>query len=224
MMVSGSIFVVSGPSGAGKSTIIRHVRETVSSLAYSISHTSRRPRGEEISGVDYHFVSKKTFTRMIERGEFIEWAEVYTDHYGTTVSSIEAPTAQGLDVIMDVDIRGAANVRARFKNSLLIYVLPPSLEELARRLKSRGTDSDEAVHARLERAAGEIRSCLWYDYLIFNEELMQAVEEMKSLIIAERCRRFRQLPKARNIFDLNEGPQGPPQSAGVRDEEVNHQG
>jgi guanylate kinase len=202
MSVPGSIFVVSGPSGAGKSTIIRHVRETVSALAYSISHTSRNPRGAEVNGVDYHFVSRKTFARMIEKGEFVEWAEVYTDHYGTAVSSLEGPTSQGLDVIMDVDVRGAANIKTCFKESLLVYVLPPSLEELARRLKSRGTDSDEAVRARLERAAGEIRNCLWYDYLIFNEELMHAVEEMKSLIIAERCRRSRQLAKARAIFDL----------------------
>jgi guanylate kinase len=202
MSVSGSVFVVSGPSGAGKSTIIRHVRETVSELAYSISHTSRKPRGAEINGVDYYFVSRETFTRMIEGEEFVEWAEVYTDYYGTTVSSLEGPTSQGLDVIMDVDVRGAANIRSRFHESLLVYVLPPSLEELARRLKSRGTESDEAVRARLERAAGEIRNCLWYDYLIFNQELTRAVEEMKSLIIAERCRRSRQLPKARRAFDL----------------------
>jgi guanylate kinase len=204
MSVSGSIFVVSGPSGAGKSTIIRHVRGTVSALAYSISHTSRKPRGAEVNGVDYHFVSKATFMRMIEKGEFVEWAEVYADHYGTSVSSLEAPTSQGLDVIMDVDVRGAANIKARFKDSLLVYVLPPSVEELARRLRSRGTDSDEAVRARLDRAAGEIRNCLWYDYLIFNEELTHAVEEMKALIIGERCRRSRRLPKARKIFDLDE--------------------
>lgn len=204
MSVSGFIFVVSGPSGAGKSTIIRHVRGTVSALAYSMSHTSRKPRGAEVNGVDYHFVSKETFTRMIEKGEFVEWAEVYADHYGTSVSSLEGPTSQGLDVIMDVDVRGAANIKARFKDSLLVYVLPPSVEELARRLRNRGTDSEEAVRARLDRAAGEIRNCLWYDYLIFNEELTRAVEEMRALIIGERCRRSRQLPKARKIFDLDE--------------------
>ena len=203
MSVSGAVFVVSGPSGAGKSTIIRHVREAASPLVYSVSHTSRKPRGSEINGVEYHFVSRDTFTRMIAKGAFVEWAEVYKDYYGTSVSSLEGPTSQGFDVIMDVDVRGSANIKARFKESILVYVLPPSLEELAKRLKNRGTDSDEAVRARLEKAAVEIRNCLWYDYLIFNEELTGAVEEMKSVIVAERCRRSRQLPKAREIFDLD---------------------
>jgi guanylate kinase len=203
MSVSGSIFVLSGPSGSGKSTLIRHVRESFSALAYIVSHTSRKPRSAEINGVDYHFVSREIFTGMIQKGEFVEWAEVYKDYYGTSVSSLEGPTSQGLDVIMDVDIRGAENIKARFKETILVYVLPPSLEELAKRLKSRGTDSDEAVRARLEKAAGEIRNCRWYDYLIFNEDLMRAVDEMKSVIVAERCRRSRQLPKAREIFDLD---------------------
>lgn len=203
MSVSGSIFVLSGPSGSGKSTLIRHVRESFPALAYSVSHTSRKPRGAEINGVDYHFVSREIFTGMIQKGEFVEWAEVYKDYYGTSVSSLEGPTSQGLDVIMDVDIRGAENIKARFEESILVYVLPPSLEELAKRLKSRGTDSDETVRRRLEKAAGEIRNCRWYDYLIFNEDLMCAVDEMKSVIVAERCRRSRQLPKAGEIFDLD---------------------
>jgi guanylate kinase len=203
MSVSGSVFVVSGPSGAGKSTIIKHVRVTVPSLSYSVSHTSRKPRGAEADGVDYHFVSRETFARMIEKGEFAEWAEVYEEYYGTSFSSLEGPTSHGYDVIMDVDVRGAANIKARVKESILVYVLPPSLEELAERLKSRGTESDEAVRARLEKAAEEIRNCLWYDYLIFNEELMRAVEEMKSVIIAEQCSRSRQLPKARKAFRLD---------------------
>jgi guanylate kinase len=203
MSVSGSIFVVSGPSGAGKFTIIRLVREAVSGLAYSISHTSRKPRGPEVDGVDYHFVDSSTFAKMIEKGEFVEWAEVYAHHYGTSFAGLEGPKTQGLDVILDVDVKGAANVKASFKESVLVYVLPPSMEELAKRLKNRGTDSDDAVLARLKKAAEEIRNCLWYEYLIFNEELMGAVEEMKSLILAERCRRSRQLPKARRVFDLD---------------------
>jgi guanylate kinase len=204
MSASGSVFVVSGPSGAGKSTLIRHVREAVSGLAYSVSHTSRKPRGVEMDGVDYHFVSRETFRRMIERGEFAEWAEVYRDFYGTSVSSLEGPTAQGLDVIMDVDVRGAAAIKARLRESILLYVLPPSMEELAKRLTARGTESGEVVRGRSEKAAEEIRNCLWYDYLIFNEDLSRASDEMKSVVMAERCRRSRQLPKARKIFDLDE--------------------
>jgi guanylate kinase len=153
MSVSGSIFVVSGPSGAGKSTIIRLVKEAVSGLAYSVSHTSRKPRGSEIDGVDYHFVDSSTFAEMIEKGEFVEWAEVYAHHYGTSFASLEGPKSQGLDVILDVDVKGAANVKASFKESVLVYVLPPSMEELAKRLKNRGTDSDDAVRRKAEKSS-----------------------------------------------------------------------
>ena len=203
MSAPGSVFVVSGPSGVGKSTVIRHVKEALSGLAYSVSHTSRKRRGAEVNGVDYHFVSRDAFTGMIEKGELVEWAEVYNDYYGTSVSSLEGPASQGLDVIMDVDVRGAANIKSRVKESILVYVLPPSLEELAKRLKSRGTESDEAIRARLGKASEEIGNCVWYDYLIFNEDLPAAVEEMKSVIMAERCRGSRRIPKARRIFDLD---------------------
>lgn len=202
MSVAGSIFVLSGPSGAGKSTIIRHVRESVSGLSYSISHTSRKPRGAEADGADYHFVDRGTFAEMIEKGEFVEWAEVYSDFYGTSISSLEAPTSQGLDIIMDVDTQGAKNIRLRFETSVLVYVLPPSMEILERRLKTRGTEGDEAVRRRLGRAVEEIEDCRWYDYLIFNDDLDTAVEEVKSVIVAERCRRSRRLPKAREAFGL----------------------
>lgn len=203
MNVAGSIFVLSGPSGAGKSTIIGRVREGVSMLGYSISHTSRKPRGAEVDGVDYRFVDRETFESMIDHAEFVEWAEVYSDYYGTSVSSLEGPTSKGLDVIMDVDPQGARNIKSRFEaNSTLIYILPPSMEELERRLKSRGTEGEEAVQKRLGKALKEIKDCLWYDYLVFNDDLTIAVEEVKSVITAERCRRARRLPKAREAFGL----------------------
>jgi guanylate kinase len=200
MSVAGSIFVVSGPSGVGKSTLIKHVRESVSMLGYSVSHTSRKPRGVEVDGVDYHFVGRNTFADMIEKGEFVEWAEVYSDYYGTSVSGIEGPTSQGLDILMDVDAQGARNIKSRFERSVLIYILPPSMEELEKRLKTRGTEDEEAVRRRLGKALKEMKNCLWYDYLIFNDELTRAVEDVRSVISAERCRRSRQLPKAREAF------------------------
>jgi guanylate kinase len=205
MSAAGSIFVVSGPSGAGKSTIIRYVREKVSMLGYSVSHTSRKPRGAEVDGVDYHFVDRDTFAAMIGKGEFVEWAEVYNDYYGSSVSSLEGPTSQGLDVIMDIDVQGARNIRLRFENSTLIYILPPSLEELENRLKARGTEGEEAIRSRLGKALKEIENCLWYDYLIFNNELKVAAEEMIAVITAERCRRSRRIYMAREVFDLD-GP------------------
>jgi guanylate kinase len=204
MKESGSIFVVSGPSGVGKSTIIRHVREIIPMLGYSVSHTSRKPRGGEVEGLDYHFVDRDTFTSMIEKGEFVEWAVVYTDYYGTSVSGIDASTSQGLDVIMDVDVRGARNIKSRFEESTLIYILPPSMGELEKRLKTRGTEEEGPFQRRLGKALKEIRNCLWYDYIVFNDELTGAVEEVRSVIIAERCRRRRRLPKARELFDLEE--------------------
>ena len=204
MSVAGSIFVVSGPSGVGKSTIIKGVRESVSMLGYSVSHTSRKPRGAEVDGVDYHFVDRDTFAGMIARGEFVEWAEVYSDYYGTSVSGIEGPTSQGLDIIMDVDAQGARNIKSHFEKSVLLYILPPSIEELEKRLKARCTENEEAVQRRLGKAFKEMKNCLWYDYLIFNDELIRAVEEVRSVILAERCRRFRQLPKAREAFGLEQ--------------------
>ena len=204
MSVAGSIFVVSGPSGVGKSTIIKGVRESVSMLGYSVSHTSRKPRGAEVDGVDYHFVNRDTFAGMIARGEFVEWAEVYSDYYGTSVSGIEGPTSQGLDIIMDVDAQGARNIKSHFEKSVLLYILPPSMEELEKRLKARRTEDEEAVQRRLGKAFKEMKNCLWYDYLIFNDELIRAVEEVRSVILAERCRRFRRLPKAREAFGLEQ--------------------
>jgi guanylate kinase len=202
MSAAGRIFVVSGPSGSGKSTLIREVRHKVSDLGYSISHTSRPPRGQEKNGVEYHFVGKEYFQKMIDNGDFVEWAEVYQDFYGTSVSSLKSQVTLGLDVIMDIDVQGARNIKDHFKEAILIYVLPPSPEILEKRLRERGTDDEKAIRTRLKKAAKEIKNCVSYDYLLFNNDLNQAVEELKSIIIAERCRRPVQLPKAQTLFNL----------------------
>jgi guanylate kinase len=202
MSEAGRIFVVSGPSGSGKSTLIRAVRQKVPGLGYSISHTTRPPRGREKNGVEYHFVSKGNFQKMIDNGDFVEWAEVYQDFYGTSVASLKSQITLGLDVIMDIDVQGAKNIRDTFKEAILIYVLPPSLEILEKRLRERGTDDEKVIRTRLKKAAKEIKNCVSYDYLLFNNELDQAVEELKSILIAERCRRSVRLPKARTVFNL----------------------
>jgi len=202
MSAAGRIFVVSGPSGSGKSTLIREVRQKVPGLGYSISHTSRPPRGQEKNGVEYHFVSKEDFQKMIDNGEFVEWAEVYQDLYGTSVSSLRSQITMGLDVIMDIDVQGAKNIKDHFKDAILIYVLPPSLEILEKRLRERGTDDEKAIRTRLKKAGKEIKNCVSYDYLLFNDQLDQAVEELKAILIAERCRKSVRLPKARTLFNL----------------------
>jgi len=202
MSAAGRIFVVSGPSGSGKSTLIRELRQKVPGLGYSISHTSRPPRGQEKNGVEYHFVSKESFQKMVENGEFVEWAEVYQDLYGTSVSSLRSQITMGLDVIMDIDVQGARNIKDHFKDAILIYVLPPSLEILEERLRERGTDDEKAIRTRLKKAGKEIKNCVSYDYLLFNDQLDQTVEELKSILIAERCRKSVRLSKAQTLFNL----------------------
>jgi guanylate kinase len=197
----GLIYVVSGPSGVGKSSIIQSVRQKIGGLGYSISHTSRSPRGREVDGVDYHFVSREAFQGMIDRGEFVEWAKVYDDYYGTSLRALEGPLEKGQDVIMDVDVQGAKNIKKAFKERVLIFILPPSMEVLRKRLRRRGTDDETAVKRRVEKAAREIRNCSWYDYLVFNDRLEEAVEETRSIILAERCRRARRLGHAEALFD-----------------------
>jgi guanylate kinase len=200
--MSGQIYVVSGPSGVGKSSIIRAVRQRIDGLGYSVSHTSRKPRGREVNGMDYHFVGREGFRRMIDQGEFVEWAKVYDDYYGTSRAGIRGEITKGLDVIMDVDVQGAKNIKKALTESVLIFILPPSLEVLKERLRHRGTDDEGVMRRRIEKATKEIQNCVWYDYLIFNDRLEEAVEETKSIIIAERCKRSQRLAKAGELFDV----------------------
>jgi len=195
--------VISGPSGVGKSTIIKTLRKKIESLAYSISHTSRRPRGPEKNGKDYHFVDRDAFEKMAGEGAFVEWAEVYGDLYGTSFESLRSQLDQGDNVILDIDTQGAGNIKAHFKESVLIFVLPPSLEELEKRLKHRATEHEEAIRKRIDRAAKEIQNCQWYDYLVINDDLNHAIKEAESIIIAEGCRTSQRLPMIRHTFNLN---------------------
>jgi guanylate kinase len=139
---------------------------------------------------------------MIDHGDFVEWAEVYQDFYGTSAASLKGQITLGLDVIMDIDVQGARNIKDHFKDAILIYVLPPSLEILEKRLRERGTDDEKAIRTRLKKAGKEIKNCVSYDYLVFNDQLDQAVEEMKSILIAERCRKSVRLSKAQTLFNL----------------------
>ena len=200
--MSGQLFVVSAPSGAGKSTILAAVKKRAPSLGYSISHTTRKPRGDEKNGVDYHFVDDRTFTRMIDEDAFVEWARVYDNFYGTASSSLQAQISSGLDVLMDVDIQGGQNIKDRFPDSVLIFLLPPSLEELERRLRKRGTDIEPVIKARMESAAEDIKNCMWYDYIIVNDKLEKAINETQSIIISKRCATSRQLPEVKRLFDF----------------------
>jgi guanylate kinase len=198
--MSGQLYVISGPSGVGKSSIIKRLRERLTDIAYSISHTSRKPRANEVNGVHYHFVDTTTFRQMIEEGAFVEWAEVYGDLYGTSFSSLNSQMDSGLDVLMDLDSQGAKSIRDHYRDSILIYVLPPSLEALEKRLMGRATDAQAVVNARVKRAFKELQDCTWYPYIIINDDLNKAVKEAQAIIISERCRGSRRLPQVKELL------------------------
>jgi guanylate kinase len=190
-MRSGIPFVISAPSGVGKSTLIRELRSRLPDLGFSVSHTTRLPRDGEQAGADYHFVDRSTFERMIETGEFVEWAPVHLDLYGTSLAAVEEQLRGGRDVILDIDVQGALQVADRMPGAVLTFVLPPSWEELRRRLETRALDAPEAIAQRLENARGEVNRAACYHYLVVNRDLGRAVDDLVAIVHAERCRTCR---------------------------------
>lgn len=200
--MKGKILVISGPSGAGKSTLIRGVREKAENIGYSVSHTTRSPRSGEQDGVDYFFVDKPVFRKMIDDNAFVEWALVYDDYYGTSRGTLEEKLNAGLDIILDIDIQGAKNIKERINDCLLIFILPPSREILEKRLRDRATDNEDTIEKRIGLAAKELTNCSWYDYLIINDDLEKAQKELESIIIADRCSNERILPEVKIRLDI----------------------
>ncbi len=196
----GTLFVVSSPSGGGKGTIIEHVLEKVENLSYSVSYTTRAPRSKEIAGREYFFVSRDTFEEMIAAGEFLEWACVHGNFYGTAKSQVLEQTAAGSDIILEVDVQGAALVRQLLMDSVSVFILPPSYEVLKQRLIARGTDSPEELAVRLRRAPEELRDYSNFDYVIINDEVEKAARQLASIIYAERARCMRQESLVREVM------------------------
>jgi len=188
----GTLFVVSSPSGGGKGTIIRHVLEDVGNLSYSVSYTTRAPRQGEIDGREYFFVSRETFEEMVAAGEFLEWACVHGNLYGTAKSQVIEETNAGAVIILEVDVQGAASVRQLLMDSVSIFILPPSYEVLKQRLITRGTDSPEELAIRLRNAPDELKQYSAFDYVIINDEIERASGQLASIIYAERARCMRQ--------------------------------
>lgn len=198
-MTTGKLFILSAPSGAGKTTLLKKVMADLPGLAFSVSHTTRLPRTGEHDGVDYHFVSRGQFETMREQGVFLEWAEVHGNLYGTSRPAVLAQLATGLDVILDIDIQGTAILRnSAAIPSASLFITPPSLSELERRLRGRGTDSEETILLRLKNAGKEMQAAVDYEYLIVNDRLEQAIDTLRAIVIAERSRGHR-LPTGQAI-------------------------
>ncbi|ADO73321.1 guanylate kinase [Stigmatella aurantiaca] len=186
------LLVLSAPSGAGKTTLAHRLLKEVPNALFSASFTTRRPRGKEQDGVDYHFVDVATFQEKIERSEFVEWAEVHGHFYGSPQSVVEEARARRGVAIFDIDVQGGQAIKRKHPEAVLIFVLPPSMEELERRLRDRKTDSDETIRRRMLAARSEIeRGIASYDYIVLNDDFERAFQELRSVVIAERCRRGR---------------------------------
>jgi len=184
----GTLFVVSAPSGAGKTTLCREMRLRLHDLAYSVSVTTRPPRPGEIDGTDFRFVARSQFEDMVKQGQMAEWATVHTNLYGTPAAPLETALREGRDVLLDIDTQGAAQLRARYPDAVLIFVVAPSLGELEQRLRERRSDSEKEITRRLQRAREEVMLWKRYDYLIVNRDVKEAMEQLESIIQAERCR------------------------------------
>ncbi len=191
-MKNGNLFIISAPSGTGKTTILKRVIAELKNIVFSVSHTTRSPRLGEEKDVDYFFVDKSTFVTMQDQGLFLEWAEVHGNLYGTCSNTVQTITEQGNDIILDIDVQGARQLMDKLKNKgVFVFISPPSLHELEKRLVNRGTESDSVIATRLNNAHDEMKSLEYYDYVIVNDRVDQAVDELKSIIIAERSRKRR---------------------------------
>jgi guanylate kinase len=190
--MKGTLLIISAPSGTGKTTILKKMMQELKGTVFSVSHTTRAPRTLEKNGIDYHFVDKQTFESMQKNNDFLEWAEVHDNFYGTSKTEVIRQLESGMDVILDIDVQGARQVRE--SADLLcasIFIIPPSWEEQERRLRKRGTDNSETIQLRLANARKETTDAEAYDYLITNDNFDNAVDVLRSIIIAERsrCRR-----------------------------------
>ncbi len=185
--VANMLFVVSGPSGCGKSTLIGWVRRDLPDLEFSVSHTTRAARPSETDGVDYHFITPRAFERMVRDRRFVEWARVHGHLYGTSKAELERKAKRG-DVILDIDVQGARQVRKKMPRAILVFIMPPVFEELRRRLRRRKEDSRADIERRLRNAAAEVRAYTGFDYVVVNDDLEEAAAGLKSVILAARLR------------------------------------
>ncbi|MGL4475343.1 MAG: guanylate kinase [Shewanella sp.] len=187
MSACGNLFIVSAPSGAGKSSLISALlKDKPADMQVSVSHTTRQPRPGEVNGQHYHFVAVEEFTQLIEQASFFEWAQVFGNYYGTSRTVIEQTLAQGIDVFLDIDWQGAQQVKKLMPEAIGIFILPPSREELERRLTGRGQDSAEVIASRMQEAVSEMSHYNEYDFVIVNDDFDIAIKELNSIITSQR--------------------------------------
>ena len=188
MQEKGKLIVISGPSGAGKSTVVFKAIEGREDVCFSTSVTTRKPRPGEVDGREYFFVDPDRFKEMVENDELLEYAEYVANSYGTPRAYVEEKLDAGLNVLLDIEVQGARQIREKKPDAVMIFIVPPSLEELEKRLKGRGTDTERAIEARLIRARQEYQEADFYDYLIINDDADKAAKELSAIILAEHCR------------------------------------
>src|SRR5262249_16629220 len=194
------VFIISAPSGSGKSTLVHRLLKDVGDLNFSVSYTTRRPRGLEKEGESYHFISREEFEERAARREFLEYANVFGNYYGTHGSALELARRQGRDLVLDIDVQGAAQLKGKIPDAVTIFILAPSREILEQRLRARSEDSDKVIERRLTDAAREIRNYGQYDYVLINNDLKSSAESLAAIVRAERMRRVRMEPQIQPIL------------------------
>lgn len=199
--MSGSLFVVSAPSGAGKTSLVKALLQNDPAIGLSVSYTTRAPRPGEVDGVDYHFVGVDDFREMAARGEFLESAEVYGNHYGTSQAWIAGEIAAGRDILLEIDWQGAAQVRKHFPEAVTLFVLPPSIEALRERLSNRGQDSAEVIEKRMAAAKDDISHAAEFEYIIVNDDFDQALLDFMAVVRASRLATVRQARRLAPLFE-----------------------
>ncbi len=199
--MKGRLIIISSPSGGGKGTLIQQMLDTVTNVGYSVSLTTRKPRSGEENGKHYHFVSRAAFEEKVANGEFLEFAEVHGNLYGTSLSQIRKMTDAGLDVVLEIDVQGADNVREKVSDAVSIFILPPSFEVLKARLMARATEDSEDLDLRLRNSFGEVMQYPLFDYVIINDDLAAASGRLAAIVLAERQRWNRQDEQIQGILD-----------------------
>jgi len=203
--MKGNLFIISSPSGGGKGTLIERVLESTAGISYSVSYSTRKRRPHEVDGVNYNFISKDTFQELIEEDEFLEYAEVHGNFYGTSRSYIEKETGKGNDVILEIDVQGAFIVKERMPEALGVFILPPSFEVLRERLISRSTEDEKDLAVRLRNSKDEVSQYKDFEFIVVNDDLDEAVDDLRSILVSSKLRTDRQMDYIRDILATFDG-------------------